>query len=63
MGGMEAMDEETELLAQGTTMDNFFLQTHNDMSLRLTGENTHSLTEVDESIERDIQVTLLEVVE
>jgi hypothetical protein len=42
---MEAMAEETKLLAQGTMMDSFFLQTHTDLSLRLIGGNTHNLTE------------------
>jgi hypothetical protein len=34
-----------KLSARGTTMDGFFLQAHTDLSLRLTGGNTHSLTE------------------
>jgi hypothetical protein len=42
---MEAMAEETELSARGTTMDGFFLQAHTDLSLHLTGGNMHSLTE------------------
>jgi hypothetical protein len=39
------MDEETGLSGQGTTMDDFFLQAHIDLRLRLRGGNTHSLTE------------------
>jgi hypothetical protein len=59
------MAEETELSARGTTMDGFFLQAHTDLSLHLTGGNTHSLTEgcTDESFEWDGQITLLAVVD
>jgi hypothetical protein len=42
---MEIMAKETELSARGTTMDDFFLQAHTDLSLRLMGGNMNSLIE------------------
>jgi hypothetical protein len=53
---LESMDEETELSARGTMMNNFFLHTHADPNLHLTGGNTHSLTEgcANESFEWDV---------
>jgi hypothetical protein len=65
MERLEAMAEETELSARGTTMDNFFLQDHDDLNLRLTGGNTHGLTEAcaNKILEWDGHISLLEVVD
>jgi hypothetical protein len=62
---MEYMAGETELSAQGTMMDDFFFQTHTNLSLHLIRGNTHSLAEgcTYEIFEWDDHITLLAVVD
>jgi hypothetical protein len=59
------MAEETKLPTQGTMMEGSFFQAYTDLSLHLTGGNTHSLTEgcTDERLKWDGKITLLTVVD